>query len=59
MGSPWGDGTGITIWCAKINGFTEGNYVLVKFSLNAGGVAELNTSLNMSEDIIRFLVSRI
>jgi len=43
----------------KINGFTEGNYVLVKFSLNAGGVAELNTSLNMSEDVIRFLVSRI
>lgn len=43
----------------QINGFKEGNYVLVKFSLNSAGVAELNASLNMHEDVIRFLVTRI
>ena len=42
----------------QINGFKEGNYVLVKFSLNSAGVAELNASLNMREDVIRFLVTR-
>ena len=41
-----------------INGFKEGNYVLVKFSLNSAGVTELNASLNMREDVIRFLVTR-
>ena len=42
----------------EINDFNEGNYVLTRFSLDAGGVAGLNRALAASEDIIRFLVTR-
>ena len=42
----------------EIDDFNEGNYVLTRFSLDAGGVAGLNRALAASEDIIRFLVTR-
>jgi len=42
----------------EINDFNEGNYFLTRFSLDAGGVAELNRALTASEDIIRFLLTR-
>ena len=42
----------------EINDFSEGNYVLTRFSLDASGVAELNRALTASEDIVRFLVTR-
>ncbi len=42
-----------------IAGFSDGNYVLTKFSLDASGVAELNRSMAASEDIMRFLVTRL
>ena len=42
----------------EIDDFNEGNYVLTRFSLDAGGVADLNRALAASEDIIRFLVTR-
>jgi len=39
--------------------FREGNYVLVKFSMDSSAVTELNRSLKASEDIIRFLVTKV
>ena len=42
----------------EIDDFSEGNYVLTKFSLDASGVSELNRALAASEDIVRFLVTR-
>ena len=39
--------------------FREGNYILVKFSMDASAVTELNRSLKASEDIIRFLVTKV
>jgi small subunit ribosomal protein S6 len=38
--------------------FSEGNYILVKFSMGANAVTELGRSLKASEDIIRFLVTK-
>ncbi len=42
----------------EIKDFSEGNYFLTRFSLDAAGVAELNRALTASEDIIRFLLTR-
>ncbi len=39
--------------------FREGNYILVKFSMDSSAVTELNRSLKASEDIIRFLVTKV
>ncbi len=39
--------------------FREGNYILVKFSMDSSAVTEFNRSLKASEDIIRFLVTKI
>ena len=38
--------------------FNEGNYVLTRFSLDPGAVAELNRSLKASENVLRFLVMK-
>ena len=51
---PWG----LKRLAYPIKNFTEGNYILTRFSLDANGVAELNRSLAASEDIMRFLVTR-
>ena len=39
--------------------FHEGNYFLTKFSSDPAHIIELNRSLKASEDIIRFLVSKV
>ena len=40
--------------------FNEGNYMLMRFSSDAGALQELNRSFNAAEDILRFLnLSRI
>lgn len=39
--------------------FMEGIYVLVKFTLDAKDVLELDRSMNTSEEVIRHLVTRI
>lgn len=38
--------------------FNEGNYVLTRFSMEPGSVAELNRNLKASENILRFLVMK-
>ncbi len=38
--------------------FNEGNYLLTRFSLEPGSVAELNRNLQASEDVLRFLVMK-
>ena len=37
----------------------EGNYILVKFSMDSSAVTEFNRSLKASEEVIRFLVTKI
>ena len=39
--------------------FREGNYILVKFSMDASAITEFNRSLKALEDIIRFLVTKV
>ena len=39
--------------------FGEGNYVLTRFNLDTGAIADLNRTLKASEDILRFLVTRV
>ena len=38
--------------------FNEGNYILVKFSLDASAVTEFKRNLEAAQDLIRFLVTR-
>ena len=52
------------IWGLKklafpVKKFTEGNYVLTKFSMDPSAVSELNNSLNTSEEVLRFLVMKL
>lgn len=42
----------------SINKFMEGIYVLAHFSLDAKDVLELDRSLNTTEDILRYLVTK-
>ena len=37
----------------------QGNYVLTRFGLDPSAVAELNRSLKASDDILRFLVTKV
>ena len=39
--------------------FTEGNFVLMHFASDPSDIKELNRSLKASEDIIRFLVTKV
>ncbi len=39
--------------------FNEGNYMLMRFSADASALQELNRNLNASEDILRFLVTKV
>ena len=39
--------------------FSEGGYVLTKFSLDASAVGEFKRSLEASGDIIRFLLTKV
>ena len=41
-----------------INKFMEGIYVLVHFSLDAKDVLEMNRTLGIDEDILRFLITK-
>ena len=41
-----------------IKGQREGHYVLVKLSMDPESVAELRHSLRITEDIMRFLITR-
>lgn len=38
--------------------FREGNYILIKFSLDSNEVPELNRNLTAAQDIIRFLITK-
>lgn len=42
-----------------IHHFSEGNYVLAQFSLDPKIASELEASLELSEDILRYLVVRL
>jgi len=42
-----------------IKNFQEGNYVLAKFSVDADSISELNRTLQASEDIVRFLITKV
>lgn len=39
--------------------FREGNYILVKFTLDSSAITEMTRALKASEDIIRFLITRV
>jgi len=39
--------------------FREGNYILVKFSMDSAAVTEMDRSLKASEDIVRYLVTKV
>ena len=39
--------------------FMEGNYVLTRFSLEASNVIELDRSLRASDDVLRYLVTKV
>jgi small subunit ribosomal protein S6 len=43
----------------KIDNFTEGNYVFILFSADAGGARSVEETLRMSEDVIRHLLVRL
>jgi len=42
-----------------IKHFTEGNYVLTRFQVGAGAVAELESQLKVSEEVIRHLLVKM
>ena len=42
-----------------IRRFQEGHYLLTRFALDASDVLELDRSLNGSEDVLRYLVTRV
>ena len=42
-----------------VNNHREGNYVLTRFSLDPEAVQEFGRTLNASEEIIRFLVTKV
>ena len=42
-----------------IQEFMEGNYVLTRFSLEATNVIELDRNLRASDDVLRFLVTKV
>ena len=42
-----------------IKKFDEGNYVLMRFTLNPDALLEFNRSLEASEDILRSLVTKV
>ncbi len=42
-----------------IKDFTEGNYVLTQFSMDPQSTTELEANLELSEDILRYLLVRL
>ena len=42
-----------------IKDFTEGNYVLTQFSMDPESTTELEANLELSEDILRYLLVRL
>ena len=42
-----------------INKFQEGNYVLTKFALDPDSLTEFHRTLTASEDVLRFMVSKV
>jgi small subunit ribosomal protein S6 len=42
-----------------INRFTEGNYVITHFRIEPGRIRDLESSLQLSEDVIRHLVVKV
>ena len=53
------DNWGVRRLAYPIRGFLEGNYVVTQFALDAKDVLELDRSLNASEDILRYLVTKL
>ena len=42
-----------------INDFREGNYVLLQFKMDPSHVTDLESSLRISEEVLRYLVVRL
>ena len=42
-----------------IDKFQEGNYVLTKFALDPDSLSEFHRTLTASEDVLRFMVSKV
>lgn len=50
---------GLRPFAYTIKGFQEGNYIHAKFSVDVDGASELNRMMHASEDIIRFLITKV
>ena len=59
-----GEVTKVDVWGRRrmaypIRDFRDGNYVLTLFKLEARGTNELERSLKLSEDVLRYLLVRV
>ena len=52
------DNWGVRRLAYPIRAWAEGNYVLTRFTVDAGAIAEINRTLKASEDILRYLVTK-
>ncbi len=53
------DKWGLRRFAYPIQEFMEGNYVLTRFSLEASNVNELDRNLRASDDVLRYLVTKV
>ena len=53
------DNWGLRRLAYAVKEFMEGNYFLTRFSLEASNVAELDRSLGASDDVLRYLVTKV
>lgn len=52
------DNWGVRRLAYPIRAWTEGNYVLIRFTVDASAIAEINRTLKASEEILRYLVTK-
>ena len=50
---------GLRRFAYPVEEFMEGNYVLTRFSLEASNVMELDRNLRASDDVLRFLLTKV
>ncbi len=53
------DKWGLRRFAYPVEEFMEGNYVLTRFSLEASNVIELDRNLRGSDDVLRFLLTKV
>ncbi len=53
------DTWGLRRFAYPVEEFMEGNYVLTRFSLEASNVIELDRNLRASDDVLRFLLTKV